>query len=291
MTNQEQEFIEIWNASDKDVQLSLTKSFIYKYNDLNYLYIRNSLGLKNPSGNSLLHIACFHRNIELIRFLIDKGIDVNLNIDGITALHSLITGLGRIENKYEMISLLLKAGTNLDFIYTNTWYPQTCFLAAIHYGDMRVVEMLNDSNSDSCFDSISFKKRALLTACLNQVDFNIFKYCIENYPDFETLDEENGTLLFNVYSDVRKTKRILEYNKVNINHVNNERNSALHISVENEISNFIDGGYNMDNKNSLLLYQNGIDKNLRNNYNETAFDFAVDYGGIKLAEKWYDFIK
>lgn len=291
MNNKEQDFLKIWNASDKDIQLSLSKSFLNNYKDLNYLYTINTIGVKYTYGYSLLHIACFNRNIKLIRFLLNKGIDVNLNIDGGTALHKIITDLGKIENKYEIINLLLNAGTNLDFIYKNTWYPQTCFLAAIHYADMRVVEMLNDSNSSSCFDSEIFKKRALLTACHNNVDFNVFLYCIEKYPDFETLDEDNGTLLFNVYSDVRKTKRILEYKKVNINHVNNEGNSALHNSVENEISNFIDGGYGMNNKNSLLLYQNGININLRNNENETAYDLAIDYGGVELAEKWYDFLK
>ncbi len=28
-----------------------------------------------------------------------------------------------------------------------------------------------------------------------------------------------------------------------------------------------------------------------NNENETAYDLAIDYGGVELAEKWYDFLK
>jgi ankyrin repeat protein len=48
----------------------------------------NLLEIKNPKGNSLLHISVTENFIELVDYLLNKGVNVNAqNEEGNTALH------------------------------------------------------------------------------------------------------------------------------------------------------------------------------------------------------------
>lgn len=64
----------------------------------------------DSGGSSYLHICVIHGNIELAKFVIDKGIDVNIqDKKGATALHYCA-----VYNQFEIAKYILENNGNLD---------------------------------------------------------------------------------------------------------------------------------------------------------------------------------
>lgn len=70
-----------------------------------------SVDTVSSASATALHVAAFHGNVQVVKWLIDKGADVNkLDIDQSNALGYALTGAARGPKLAELVETLIKAG-------------------------------------------------------------------------------------------------------------------------------------------------------------------------------------
>lgn len=70
----------------------------------------NPLSYVDSNGDSLLHIAAQHGDLQTIKILLNAGVDVNIKGDmGCTALH-----YAKMENNEEVVRLLIAYGADVS---------------------------------------------------------------------------------------------------------------------------------------------------------------------------------
>lgn len=235
---------------------------------------------------SLLHTVAIHGDNNFIEELINRGVKVNTydHLEN-TPLH-----YAALYDNAFTIYYLVKKGANID--YSNSEGETPLHHAALK-GNNDCVEALLNLDSDinrvnikgesALHYSIKSKdKNTVITLLKNGIDTNIcsyngtaLHYAVHDYNvlldlvifgvDASLKDQHNRT----VYHELAKTssddkeriiKLMLQHN-VDINHQDNDGNTALHIAAMHQ-------QYEMMN----LLIKNGIDENIRNKYNQKASD-------------------
>lgn len=82
-------------------------------------YSLHMLNEKNNEGNTVLHLSVLDNSIELVEYLLDKGVDLNIkNKDGDTPLHLAI----KLET-FPITKLLLDHKAKLDVFNKNNETP------------------------------------------------------------------------------------------------------------------------------------------------------------------------
>ena len=99
----------------------------------------NVKDIKNINKQNLLMIAAFNGNIELVRFLLDKGLDINLqDIYGQTALMFAIDNSDNIK----MVRFLVENGANINLKDNN---DKTAIIIAIENKYKEISDYLKES--------------------------------------------------------------------------------------------------------------------------------------------------
>lgn len=241
-----------------------------KNNNLKTFQYLDSIGV-NPkiiTKNEMTPMHFLPRNIENLRiydFFIKKGVDINrLDKDGNTVLSN-----AAIHGKKELISFLLKNHANLNISNNNGQSP---LMLATKYNKSDVINLmiLNGGN----LKKIDKKNNSIthyLIQSFNEKDIDSFdkklEILIENNINFNLNQSLGNTLLHEavIKNNITLIKKIIQF-KIPINHKNNNGYTALHLAA-------------MKAKNLEIisfLLKNGADKNIKTDFEETAYDLASE---------------
>lgn len=102
--------------------------------DIHHAYSANN-------NRTLLDIACLHAYVEMVRYLLTIGADVNCQISGAPPLVYALRGLHHYPSRIEIIRLLLEKGAKLNFTTTDNSGNTPLHIAA-QQGNVRGVELL-----------------------------------------------------------------------------------------------------------------------------------------------------
>ena len=194
--------------------------------------------------------ACYYRNIQAVRVLLENGADPNFYIDGgWTALEATIVSspAGIMdERSFEIIKLLVEHGADLD--ESSSLKP--------------IVEQLSSwiSWRGEPFDE--FREEVLLYLLDNTKNPND---C--NIAFFNSVDGGN----------VELSKIIFDNYTVDINYIGYKGETPLIALITNERAS------NFSEMISFLL-ENGADKSLKDDSGKTAYDYAVETGNQEIID-------
>ncbi|ABZ92643.1 Ankyrin repeat protein [Leptospira biflexa serovar Patoc strain 'Patoc 1 (Ames)'] len=257
---------------------------------------------RNEDGYTLLHYAAELGNVDLAKFLITKGADLNVPMkDGNTPLATAISF-----SKTEIIRLLLEQGVDPNYALGESSYKRThfhFFMTKVRKFDPTLFQLFlekganlesKDSFSEtplltiasSEFKFIDHAKVLLdaganidaqtkfgVTSLMNAVfskNFVLVEELIRRGANLELETSEGNTALLaminmgNYHSDKPKLFQILLDAKANVNHQNREGNSALHLSVIGDSLEIL----------SILTKQN-VDSSFKNSKGITALEQAI----------------
>lgn len=151
---------------------------INQYNiELFFDVIRLDINLiEEKSGNSILHYACMFNNIELVRYLIERGADVNkMNNYNYTPLH-----ISCELNCDEIIKLLLENSADPNILNTDNENPLMLYVKSGK--NSSVIESLievgtdidhNDQYGDNVFErSITHNNIVAVSILIKHIDIN-----------------------------------------------------------------------------------------------------------------------
>ena len=194
--------------------------------------------------------ACYYRNVQAVRALLENGADPNFYIDGRwTALEAtIVNGPAGImdERSFEIIKLLVEHGADLD--ESSSLEP--------------IVEQLSSwiSWSGGPFDG--FREEVLLYLLDNTKNLND---C--NIAFFNSVGGGN----------VELSKIIFDNYTVDINYIGYKGKTPLIALITNERAN------NFSEMISFLL-ENGADKSLKDDSGKTAYDYALEKGNQEIID-------
>ena len=268
--------------------------------------------LKNANGLTALMVAINNKNNDLVKLLIDNGVDINfrvnlknvakqLEIERATPLMSAI-----FADNYEAIKLLFQNGVNTSirttFIHDYTVSKVVYELSPLAYTIMYnkdnniVISLLN-------YAGIISNDTSLLYTPIKKGDLEMTKLLINNGCP---TDIKNAIMVANqVHQDKIEnflkliTKETLDKNTEQLLSASSSGNLSLAEDAIRNLAfiNFVDTNGNtplinaVSNKNAemvKLLLDNGANTNIRNKQGDTALILAVREGNIRIAKLLLD---
>ncbi|MDR2867076.1 MAG: ankyrin repeat domain-containing protein [Acholeplasmatales bacterium] len=197
-------------------------------NDIDYLKANQlSLFLKDERGKNLIHYACLNETTEVLQYLIDVGLNVNLrDFLGETALFDLAR-----KAKYNFIVLLIKAGINLNS-YNNL--GEIALHLACKRGDLEVIKLLIETGSDITKRTNQF--RLPLHYALSNDDEKIFEYLLKlTNLGYQIYDDKRNCLLHYAasYGSMKIAQKLIN-DQFDVNYLNDFYETPLFSAVRNQ---------------------------------------------------------
>lgn len=224
---------------------------------------------KNEQGRTILHIASNEGHLELVKFFLKKGMDVNLKEKSysLTPLH-----LAARQGRIEVVKYLLKNGAEL---YAREKDNETAFTYAVSGKSLETVKYLV-SKGAKINDMKSFKKVPPIYYAVNSADGNpeTVKYLFSKGADPKFKSEGGWTLLHN--SAWRRKGEILDLIMkagVSPNVRSETGRTPLHNAA---LQGNIDG--------ALALIRGGADVNAVQDDGNSPLSFAVVRGKTEFVE-------
>lgn len=186
--------------------------------------LKINVNSRTDEGNYSLIAAVVGGNITVVRYLIDKGADLNLKNDTKTADYRNLDLYGTplihavIGSKFNIVKLLVDTGANIN-IKTNSGY--SALMLAIILNKFDIARYLIDKGAD-VNDQDANGYSALMQAAI-QVKFDLVKYLVEKGADINRPNSKGKTILdvLEVQANIQKqfddkgvykmTKMIMKY--------------------------------------------------------------------------------
>ncbi|MFD2543058.1 ankyrin repeat domain-containing protein [Lacinutrix gracilariae] len=256
-----------------------------KTNTLDFYKYLESVGLnpKNAAikGETPLHIvASTNKDVELINYLVEKGLDVNTpdyngntpflnavshnNLETVTFLFKYLKNINQVNKKGESALALAVANNTPDVVG---------FLIE-NKADITVLDANKNNLTAYLVESFSAKKEEDFKGklvLLTENGLNIAK------------TQENGNTLYHLAVAKNNSNfiKLLEQFKIDVNAKNNEGNTALHLAA-------------LQAKDTeILKYLISIGANIEatTDFEETAYDLATENEILKAQKINLDFLK
>lgn len=260
------------------IQSGQTNEFIEFADKQNMDFLRSE---KDENGWILLHHAAEHGAIDIMKFLIEKGCDVNAKSNtGYTPLYIAIetgmfsTDMARllITHGAEVGSSLHKAVLLNDIQLVKEALSETADInkkdnfgnTALHHAvaiqNSEIVNLLLTYQADiDCYDN--YLTTPLHAVCADNAT-DLISLVLEAQPDLEAEDYNGRTaIIFAAGNAFKEGVLLLLKKKVNIDHQDNFGNTALHYAFENS-----------EIEIAQLLIQAGADTTLLNEDGHQPFD-------------------
>ena len=129
-----------WNKEKEKESDNILKNVFKKIKNGNPFKTKYK-NITNTEGNTLLHLACYENNVEIVRFLLKNGADINKeDKNGFTPLY-----LACYENNVEIVRLLLEkdADINKEDKDGNTPLHVACY-----ENNVEIVRLLLEKDAD-----------------------------------------------------------------------------------------------------------------------------------------------
>ncbi|KAJ5070018.1 transient receptor potential cation channel subfamily a member 1 [Anaeramoeba ignava] len=156
---------------------------------------------------NFLHKACKFQSIEVIKFLIDSGSDINENF-GKTPLH-----VACYEEKLELVKFLLEYGAKVN---GNENFTPLC--VACQKKNFEIIKLLVEHGAILKYENIENIQAPLHIACRNQDNIEVIKFLIDSGSDINAQDGKTPLHVACLQEKLELVKFLLEYGaKVNGN--------------------------------------------------------------------------
>eukprot|EP01156_Anaeramoeba_ignava_P006743 Anaeramoba_ignava/a349445_52.p1 GENE.a349445_52~~a349445_52.p1 ORF type:complete len:837 (-),score=235.86 a349445_52:55-2565(-) len=171
---------------------------------------------------NFLHKACKFQSIEVIKFLIDSGSDINENFSGKTPLH-----VACYEEKLELVKFLLEYGAKVNGNDDN--FTPLC--AASQKKNFEIIKLLVEHGAILKYENIENIQTPLHIACRNQDNLKIIKFLVDSGSYINQKDYAGRTPLHVAFvSGFMETIQYLISSGANIDTLNNQQENAFHLA-------------------------------------------------------------
>ena len=265
----------------------------------------NTLIYRNYNYKTLLMNVISDKNIDMVKFLLDKKVDIELlDPEGSTALF-----YAAHTNNIEIIKMILSAGAN---IYHENYNDTTFFNIIMNTFNIELINYLIEKyNFDiNCIDKSG--NSLLHLACAREE--NSIKFLIEKKINLNIVNYLKQTALIvlcNEYNPGEEIIRLLIENNADVNLQDNKKYSALTYAIINNYINIVKILVELENTNINIiatdgstplitaaiensydiikyLVDKGADLNIQDIYGNTALIIAADHEDIDIAKYLYD---
>ncbi|XP_062573887.1 serine/threonine-protein phosphatase 6 regulatory ankyrin repeat subunit B-like [Saccostrea cucullata] len=142
------------------------------------------LCIKDRIGNNVLHAAAWGGNIDLFKFLMEKGFDINVSSnDGKTVLHQCC-----VNGKIDMCEYLVNTYPHLIDVKDN--YGENALHAAAWCGNIELLNFLLGKDLD--IKTTSNDGRTVLHICCMNGKLDMCKHLTENYSHLLYIKDTGG---------------------------------------------------------------------------------------------------
>ena len=219
---------------------------------------------KNESGNTALHVAAEYGHVHLVRFLLEKGINVESEgYYGTTALHRAVTA-----GHYFVVSLLLKEGANVQ---ARSGDGKTALHRAADAGHESLVRLLLQHGASIEAKSLNGKSAFFRAAENGHLD--IVRLLLNKGADINTTSNDRSSALHKAaeYGHEMLTQILLQpissRQAIQINAKNISGKTPLYLAVRDEHEVVV-----------RLLLDAGADVDVFGSYGESALYVAARNG-------------
>eukprot|EP01156_Anaeramoeba_ignava_P023398 Anaeramoba_ignava/c21512_g8_i2.p1 GENE.c21512_g8_i2~~c21512_g8_i2.p1 ORF type:complete len:1015 (+),score=296.89 c21512_g8_i2:22-3066(+) len=219
-------------------------------------------------NRTCLHYACLESaNLQTVKFLVDKRLDVRArDFMGLTPLHLVC----KQPNSLDIAQFLLTNGADLEA--NSREKESTPLHLAIAQNSIKLVQYLIQKYPKT---SQSHLKSIFFFACEIEASLSIVRL-IERYVDINKTKGNKLSSILHTVCNVHQSREILDFlveRKADVNAIDSNRNTPLHISCEREMMDFI-----------KILVENHADVNILNNNKDTPLHIACRKNSIEIAK-------
>lgn len=269
----------------------------------------NCINIKNEFGQTLLHKACCNYvELETVKFLIEKGADINLKDKSDQTPFNIACKY----EKFEIVEFLISKNNELNLNVNIKDAGKALLYIACTHGNLDAMKFYI-AQGISVHSKYSHKTTTLLSIACKFNHFEIVKFLIENNVDINCMDCDSNTPLYTACKEgnLEIVQLLLpKYHNLNscLNAKNRFNNTALHLSCESgniDLVQFLfDNGANIDQDESwtplhsacvngsveivkLLIekYQNlGISIDIKADFGHTPLFHACRNGFLEIIE-------
>lgn len=212
------------------------------------------------TGRTPLQMACMHGELEVIKILVENGADVNLGDEGDNRPLDILLEDFHQSDKEAMVYL---CENGADF-YANEFTSPLCLIGNMWLGEKEWGEIERDEYCEAKGKEITELFKAALDICENK-----------------TSCDYNGDLLLGHAAsggNLELMKYIIDELDINVNQTDEMDCTALfYINDDSKTKEWVESIVN-------VLVENGIDINHKNDFDETAYDYAIKEEYHILAE-------
>jgi ankyrin repeat protein len=240
-----------------------------------------AMDLVNEDGKNLLHLVAYRNNdLEVFRYLMDMGLDVNLqDKEESTPLINAARG-----NSLEVVELLAKGTEDINI---QDGKGRSALAIAVSSNQPEVVQLLLDNGAAvSAFDKKGNTLAYYLLESYNAKSPEVFeaKWKLLQAAELDlTVPQHDGNTLLHLAAQENNLpllKRLEEFG-IDSNKKNDEGNTALHLAA-------------MSTENAEILkylIEQGADVTLKTDFEETVYDLAKENELLQPQVGQLDFLK
>lgn len=237
-------------SKDKNGYTPVATSSIYGFNDTvkKLVEYKANINIQDKNGLTPLIYAIEQDNKELANFLIENGADLNMaekEYDRTPIFFS-------IENKNTNITeILISKGANVNAVDKNGVTPLN--IAIKEDGNIDIIKLLVKNKAD--LNILTEEGDSLIEYAINKNDTDMIQTLVEGGVNLNVAGISSNTPLMTAVSkSLENIVRIfLTKNDINLNAINRNWNTALHMAAKNGntviIKMLIDKGANVDARN------------------------------------------
>ena len=185
---------------------------------------KNKVYTRNPDGSTLLHLAVFNDHIDIVKYLVSQGADVDAqDSEGDTPLH-----LAASSGLFEIAKYLVSKGADVNV--KNRSFQETPLHRTTYYGYINMVELLVNHGAD--VNARAKDNSSPLQNAAEIGSLNIVKYLISKGAQLNQIDDAGNAALHEAVGNRHlKIVKELVYKGADVNIKDKTGNTPLHLAA------------------------------------------------------------